>query len=300
MDQAVKDALITADVPARFDAPLLKRTWWRTGGNADVLIDCPDLDTLCTVRRIATEHDVPLFVLGNASNLLVADAGIRGIVVRLTKQLAQIEPEPGALLLGGGVKMMMLVSRMMKNGWAGLEFMAGIPGTVGGAVRMNAGTHLGEVVDGLVEVQLVLADGSVEWRSAESLKLTYRHSELPEGSIVAAARFRLTDDDPEASRATIQAHLDRRAATQPVDRPTCGSTFRNPPGDHAGRLIEACGLKGFTIGKAKVSEKHANFIENTGGATAADIRAVVEHVRDTVAAETGVTLVQEVHFVGDW
>jgi len=293
-------ALQHAGVDVQLDAPLLKRTWWRAGGPTDGLVQCADLPTLQAVRRIATQTGCPLFVLGNASNLLISDAGVRGLVVRLGHDLAKIKPIEGALVLGGGVKMVVLVGRMLRYKWTGLEFMAGIPGTVGGAVRMNAGTGLGEVVDALVEVQLVLADGQLQVQSADSLRMSYRTAHLPEQSIVAAATFRLTDEDPEQSRARIEAHLKRRKATQPVDQPSCGSTFRNPPGQHAGQLIESAGLKGFQIGGARVSPIHANFIVNTGGATAADIRRVIEHVQRTVLEQSGVELQREVHYAGDW
>lgn len=300
LPETTRTALDASGIPVAYDAPLLKRTWWRAGGPADALIDCADLATLCAVRRIATDTDCPFFVLGNASNLLVADAGIPGIVVRLTGALAGTEAHDSHLFLGGGAKLVVVVSRMMKNGWTGLEFMAGIPGTAGGAVRMNAGTHLGEVVDALEAVEVVLPDASVHELPAAALKLSYRHSELPDGAIVTQTRFRLTGDDPDASRKRIQAHLDRRRDTQPIDIPTCGSTFANPPGDSAGRLIELCGLKGFQIGQARVSHKHANFVENHGGASAHEIRTVVEHVQHTVELQTGVTLHREVHFVGAW
>ncbi len=299
------DALSQAQIAVSIDAPLVRRTWWRAGGPADGLVDAADLETLQAVRRIATETGCPLFVLGNASNLLISDAGVRGLVVRLTGDLARIEalPEDHLLIAGGGAKLVVLTSRMLRNGWTGLEWMAGIPGTVGGAVKMNAGTTLGEAVDSLVDIGLVTAQGAYETLPAESLGLAYRTSHLPEGSIVAHARFRMGATTPEAieaSAAAIQHHLDRRKATQPIDQPSCGSTFRNPPGDHAGRLIEAAGLKGFTVGKAQVSEKHANFVVNTGGATASDIRRLVEHVQRAVEAQSGVTLVREVHFAGDW
>ncbi|MEZ4317662.1 MAG: UDP-N-acetylmuramate dehydrogenase [Myxococcota bacterium] len=293
-------ALASAPIDVQIDAPLMKRTWWRAGGPADALVQADDLETLRTVRRIATETGCPLFVLGNASNLLVSDAGVRGLVVRLGGELAQVEPLEGALRLGGGLKLVVLVGRMIKHGWTGLELFAGIPGTVGGAVRMNAGTSLGEVVDALIDVDLVLADGSLATLPAADLRMSYRTAWLPDHSIVAKARFRLTDADPDTSRALIEHHLERRKATQPIDQPSCGSTFRNPDGDHAGRLIEAAGLKGFSIGGAMVSPKHANFIVNTGGATAADIRRVIELVQRTVHEQLGVELVREVHFAGDW
>jgi UDP-N-acetylmuramate dehydrogenase len=305
LDPNTAEALSDAGIAVQIDAPLARRTWWRAGGAADALLDVPDLDTLQAVRRITTETGCPLFVLGNASNLLISDAGVRGVVLRLTGDLAKVEalPDDQLLIVGGGAKLVVLTSRMLRNGWTGLEWMAGIPGTVGGAVKMNAGTSLGEAVDSLLDVGLVTAAGTYETLPAEALGLSYRTSHLPDGSIVAHARFRMGPTDPDtiaASAETIQHHLDRRRATQPIDQPSCGSTFRNPPGDHAGRLIEAAGLKGFRIGDAQVSQKHANFLVNLGGATATDIRRLVEHVQQAVEAQSGVRLVREVHYAGDW
>ena len=301
LPRATVEALRGREVDFAEDAPLLKKTWWRAGGPADGFAIAHDLRTLCALQQVAFETDCPIFALGNASNLLVADAGIRGLVVRLGGALAADEERvDGVVHLGAGLKLMPLMSRMQRQGWTGLEFFAGIPGTVGGAVRMNAGTTLGETVDALLDVEVVMPDGSIRAVSAADLNMSYRTAHLPAGAIIASARFQTSGSDPEASQAQIQKHLAHRARTQPVDVPTCGSTFRNPPGDHAGRLIEASGLKGFRIGAAEVSTKHANFLVNTGGATAADIRRLVDHVRDVVEGDHGVRLVQEVHFVGDW
>ncbi len=296
------EALQRATVQWRADVPLSKRTWWRVGGTADGLVVAEDLATLSAVAAATHQTGCPLFVLGNASNLLVSDRGIRGLVVRLAGDLATAQADDSAhrVVLGGGTKLVSLVRRMGREGWTGLEFLAGIPGTIGGAVRMNAGTRLGEVADALVDVRLVLRDGATTTRCAADLGLVYRASALPEGSIVAAATFSTTQTEPEKSRRLIEEHLAYRARTQPVDVPTCGSTFRNPPGDHAGRLIEAAGLKGVRIGAAEVSTKHANFLVNTGDATAADLRALIEHVHRTVEERFGIALEREVHYAGDW
>jgi UDP-N-acetylmuramate dehydrogenase len=294
-------ALHAAGIPFREDAPLRNRTWWRAGGPADAYLEVPDRRTLAEVASIAHRTGTPLFVLGNASNLLVSDRGIRGLVLRLTGELAGCEAD-GAdrVTLGGGLKLAVLMGRAERAGWTGLELFAGIPGTVGGAVRMNAGAALGEVSDRLLSVDLVLHDGTDRRLAASELHMAYRTCELPDGAVVAAATFGLTGGDPAHSRALVADHLAHRTRTQPVDVPTCGSTFRNPTGDHAGRLIEASGLKGRRIGGAVVSQKHANFLVNTGEATADDLRGLIEAVQREVLDRHGVALVPEVHFAGDW
>jgi UDP-N-acetylmuramate dehydrogenase len=297
----VSAGLEALGIPHRTHEPLVKKTWWRAGGPADVYVEAGDEATVLQIVEVARETRADLFVLGNASNLLVSDAGIRGIVLRLGGELAQATELSGRqLALGGGLKLASFLTRALRSGWTGLELFAGIPGTVGGAVRMNAGTALGEVKDRLLGVRILTRDGQVEVRPVEQLNMSYRHCELPEGAVVLSARFQLTDEDPTQSRHKVEEHLEYRSRTQPVDVPTCGSTFRNPPGEHAGRLIDRCGLKGLAIGGAVVSEKHANFLVNTGTATAADLRRLIETVQHRVAEQTGIVMQPEVHFAGDW
>ena len=285
----------------RLNEPLVKKTWWRVGGPADAYAELASVESLCTVQALVAQHGTPLFVLGNASNLLISDRGIRGLVVCLTGELASVQRlGPRELRLGGGVKLVGFVRQAAREGWAGLEMLAGIPGTVGGAVRMNAGTRLGEVSDRILGATVVERGGHVHDLAADDLGLAYRSSRLAPGAIVAHARFGLTGANPDESRALVQEHLDYRARTQPTDVPTCGSTFRNPPGDAAGRLIEATGLKGLTIGAAQVSEKHANFLVNLGGARAADIRALIETIQARVESAHGIRLEPEVHYAGEW
>ncbi|MFM2162509.1 MAG: UDP-N-acetylmuramate dehydrogenase [Pseudomonadota bacterium] len=280
--------------------PLHKRVWWRVGGPADLYAEIGDLAQLAAARRWAVDRDIPWFLLGNGSNLLVADAGIRGLVVRLVGALADATADATHVEAGAGCRNAVLLARAERNGWTGLDAFAGIPGTVGGAVRMNAGSLLGETGDTLVDVDVLLPDGTVKTLSKSALALGYRHCVLPAGATVVRARFQQTAEEPGVVSARIRAFLERRKATQPLDLPSCGSTFRNPPGDAAGRLIEAAGLKGFRLGGAEVSQKHANFIVNHGDATANDIDAVIRHVQRSVQATHGIALVPEVERVGEW
>ncbi len=283
------------------DLALAKRTWWRVGGCADGFVTLESVRDVEAVVRLSAAMGVPLWMLGNGSNVLVSDAGVRGVVVRLGGALAEIDAagDVPVLTVGGGANLVLLTGRAGRCGWTGIEFFAGIPGTLGGAVRMNAGTSLGEVVDALVDVELVTPEGA-GWVPASSLGLSYRHSELPAHSVVVSARLRTTGGDAGHSRRIVAEHLERRARTQPVDVPTCGSTFRNPPGDYAGRLVESVGLKGLVRGRARVSPKHANFVENLGEASASEIWELIEVVRDAVLSQHGILLEPEVQRCGAW
>ena len=292
--QALSDAGARVEV----DAPLHRRVWWRVGGPADAYAELDTLEQLVAARRAA--GGTPVFVLGNGSNLLVADRGIRGLVVRLTGDLAEVTAADDHLVCGAGLRNVVLQARAGKHRWSGLDALTGIPGTVGGAVRMNAGSALGEIERAVIDVDVVLPDGEVATLPHAALDFRYRHCALPPGAIVARARLRLTDEPYELGEARMRTFLERRKATQPLDQPSCGSTFRNPPGDTAGRLIDAAGLKGFIVGGAMISPKHANFIVNTGAATAADVLAVIRHAQATVEQQTGICLIPEVEIAGEW
>ncbi len=283
----------------KLDEPLVKKTWWRAGGPAEAWAEIGTVEALTRALRVTHARGVPVFVMGNASNLLVGDGGIPGLVVRLTGDLARLEAvEPGALVLGGGLKMVSLLRTAQREGYTGLEMVAGIPGTVGGGIRTNAGTRLGEIGDRVTRVDVLRGDGRAETWLPSHLGFAYRHCELPADAVVTEVHVALSDLDPAESRAHVAEHLEYRARTQPTDVPTCGSTFRNPPGDSAGRLVEAAGLKGFAVGGAQVSEKHANFLVNTGSATAADLRRLIETVQARVLDKFGVPLQREVHYAG--
>lgn len=266
------------------------------------LVFVDDAEELASV--LASGGGRPIHVLGNGSNLLIPDAGLRGTVVKLGGTFREsriLSEEAGTVRLhvGAGLLNAVLLARVAKLGLAGLGPLAGVPGTVGGAVAMNAGTALGEVADVLESIEGIGPGGTCTLARAE-LPMSYREGGLPDRFIVTAAVFRLTRAGFEEEQARTAAHLARRKATQPLDLPSCGSVFRNPVGDHAGRLIEAVGLKGHREGGAAISERHANFIVNVGGATAANVMACIRLAFDRVRAETAVSLVPEVHVLGEW
>lgn len=301
---AISAALVAAGARVRADAPLARRGWWRVGGPADLWAELSTPDQLALALALARDNGLPVSVVGNGSNLLVADAGIRGLVIKLVgafrDSAVEDGPEGPLLVAGGGAQNVVLLKRLDKAGLHGLGALAGVPGTLGGAVRMNAGTHLGELGDRVHSVELALPDGTLLRQPAAALAFGYRRATLPPGAIVTRAWIRVGADGLDAARAAVAHHLARRRATQPLDQPSCGSTFKNPPGDAAGRLIDAAGLKGHRIGGAQISEKHANFFLNTGSATATDLHALVCHARAAVHAAFGIALVPEVHPAGDW
>lgn len=307
MSPAVRDAL--ANVPGaavRPDEPMSAHTTYKVGGPAAAWVEVSTRSALAQVLLLLGAAGVPYLVLGNGSNVLFSDRGFDGAVLHLAGELDHTAVErdargPGLhrLEVGAAVSVTRLLRLAKDEEIAGVEVLGGVPGTVGGAVRMNAGTVLGEVADSLEEAEVFLPDGSSRWLSKESLGLAYRHSSLPPGAVVTAARFAVTDADPEMRR-RLDEVLAYRKATQPLTAPSCGSVFANPPGDKAGRLVEAAGLKGRRIGGAEVSRVHANWIVNAGGATASDVRALVDLCRDEVRRRFGVELRPEVHLLGDW
>ena len=279
-------------------APLAPLVWFKAGGRAEWLFEPRDVDDLADFLA-GLDLSVPVMGLGLGSNLIVRDGGVPGIVVRLGKAFAHVEPlDSTALRCGGGASGILVSSTARDAGIGGLEFLRSIPGTVGGFVRMNGGAYGREVKDILVDCELVLRSGERVTLGLDELGYTYRHSELPEGSIVVGATFRGHADDP----ARIQTEMDRianeREASQPLRSRTGGSTFKNPPGTKAWKLIDDAGCRGLTVGGAQVSEKHCNFLLNLGDATAADIEALGEEVRRRVREESGVELEWEIQRVG--
>ncbi len=256
-----------------------------------------------TTAELAGIGEIEL-LLGNGSNLLAPDSGLPGTVVRLGGEFRALDVveesgEKVVIRAGAGLHNSVLLSRLDRMELGGLGCLAGVPGTVGGAVAMNAGTVLGEIADRLVAID-VLLDGCARRMSRQDLHMEYRHGDLPRSAVVTAAYLQSSRADAAAERERVAHHLARRKATQPLELPSCGSVFRNPPGDHAGRLVESVGLKGHAIGGARISERHGNFIVNGGGATALDVMRCIRLAWDTVLRETGVRLVPEVRVVGDW
>jgi UDP-N-acetylmuramate dehydrogenase len=280
------------------NAPLAPLVWFKSGGNAEWLFEPADVDDL-TEFLGEIDPQLPVMALGLGSNLIVRDGGVRGIVVRLGKAFAKIDGlDETRLRCGGGASGILVSSTARDAGIAGLEFLRGIPGTVGGFVRMNGGAYGREVGDILVSARLVLRSGeAVEW-PLERLGYTYRHSNVPDGAVVVEATFHGAAGDPDAIGAEMDAIARAREDSQPLRSRTGGSTFKNPPGHKAWALIDAAGCRGLREGDAQVSEKHCNFLLNLGSATSADIEALGEEVRRRVEAKTHISLEWEIQRVG--
>jgi UDP-N-acetylmuramate dehydrogenase len=276
---------------------------WRTGGPARRAFEATDLAALQAFLP-TLPADEPILFVGLGSNLLVRDGGYRGTVILMHNTRGEIRLDSGLVYVDAGVACPKLARFVAGHGLSGGEFLAGIPGTVGGALAMNAGCHGSETWDIVARVRTIDRSGTLRDLDPADFDIGYRHCQRRGAAAgdtwFVGAWFRLPAGEVSASRQRIRELLERRVATQPLDLPNAGSVFRNPPGDHAARLIEACGLKGFAIGGARVSEKHANFIVNPHGAgSAADIEALIAHVRRVVREQTGVELEPEVRIVGE-
>lgn len=283
----------------RREEPMARHTSWRTGGAARVFYEPADIADLSAFLRQLPPSE-PVFWLGLGSNLLVRDGGLAATVIATAAMLKRIERDGSELVRAeAGVACAKVARFCARHGLAGAEFLAGIPGTVGGALAMNAGAFGGETWERVAAVETMDRHGEVRVRTPQDFRVAYRSVGGPPGEWFLAAHLQLVPGAGGAGAARIRELLARRGATQPTGQASCGSVFRNPPGDHAARLIEAAGLKGACIGAACVSTKHANFIVNTGGASAGDIEALIEHVADTVARTHGVRLELEVRVVGE-
>lgn len=287
--------------PDRFleNEPMARHTTFRVGGPADMMFFPANAEELLHALKLADAAGAEAHVVGNGSNLLVRDGGIRGLTIVLGEHFSEVRVEGTKVYAQAGVLLSKLASVAQEAGLAGLEFASGIPGTLGGGCAMNAGAYGGQMSDVLVSAE-VLLNGEVKTLSLEEMQMGYRTTRpLREGGIVLSATFGLREDDKDEIQARMRELNARRRDKQPLNMPSAGSTFKRPEGHFAGALIENCGLKGCTIGGAQVSEKHAGFVVNTGSATAQDILDLIAHIQRVVKQETGVALEPEVKMMGE-
>lgn len=290
----------------RFDEPLASYLAYKIGGPADILIFPRNPEDLTWTARACADEDLPVTIIGNGTNLLVTDQGIRGVVISLARSFQQIErltdPEPGRTRIrcGGGVAKPDVLEWAIRNGFSGLEFSSGVPGTLGGGIYMNAGTKYGCYADILIELQLFDFEHGLRTLPRKDLYFGYREQTAVGDSLVVSMVLELKAGDPVAIRTEVDRIIQERAEKQPLDFPSCGSTFKNPPeGLSAGRLIERAGLKGTTVGGAEISLKHANFILNKGNAKAKDILTLIDIIKKRVHEQFQVQLECEVIILGD-
>jgi UDP-N-acetylmuramate dehydrogenase len=280
------------------NAPLAPLVWFKSGGSAEWLFEPADRDDLVELLK-GLDADTPVMALGLGSNMIVRDGGVAGVTVRLGKPFAKVERiDEVTLKCGGGASGILVSSSARDAGIAGVEFLRSIPGTVGGFVRMNGGAYGRETCDILVECEVVLRSGEVVTMPAADLRYSYRHSELPEQSIVVSATFRGEPGEPAAIKAEMDRIAASREESQPLRSRTGGSTFKNPPGHKAWALVDAAGCRGLKFGDAQVSEKHCNFLLNLGNASSTEIEELGEEVRRRVQDKTNITLEWEIQRIG--
>lgn len=286
------------------DVPMAGQTTLGVGGAADLLLFPADRQDLAKLLALLRERGVPWVVVGKGSNLLVGDGGIRGAAIDLTEGLSHFEPSSGqpnpTVRAEAGASLRKLVRWAAEQGIGGLEALCGIPGTVGGALAMNAGAWGTEIGERVVDVELLHADGRTERLPREGLRFRYRGLELPAGAVIVEALLEGEAGEPEDLQQRISELLERRRAAQPVGERTAGSVFKNPPGSSAGKLIDDCGLKGVRVGDAEVSRVHANFIVNAGMATAAQVAALMSMIQERVQLRHQIRLEPEIVAVGEW
>ena len=284
----------------KLQEPMKEHTTFRVGGPADLFLMPADAEELKDALEILRKYDIPVMVIGNGSNLLVRDKGIRGAVVQIYNRMADITVDGEIMEAKGGALLSAVSAKAAEASLTGLEFASGIPGSIGGAVVMNAGAYGGEMKDVLISVDVLTKELEVKTIPAEELELSYRHSIVPEaGYIVLGAKLKLTKGEDTVIRGRMAELAEQRREKQPLQYPSAGSTFKRPEGYFAGKLVQDAGLKGKTIGGAQVSEKHSGFLINIGGATAQDILDLIAFCQKEVKAQFGVTMETEVKIVGE-
>lgn len=283
------------------DEPMKKHTTFRVGGPADLLV-CPKTATeIAEILKLCRAAEVPYFIIGNGSNLLVSDAGYRGVILKIFKNMNEIRIDGDRIYADAGALLSTVSRKAMEAGLAGMEFASGIPGTLGGACVMNAGAYGGEMKDILESVNVLTDQGEIRTLSVEELELGYRYSVIKDrGDIVLEAVLHLQEGDREQIAARMQELKEKRVEKQPLEYPSAGSTFKRPEGYFAGKLIQDAGLRGYRVGGAQVSEKHCGFVINTGDATAADVMELIRNVQDKVYERFQVRMEPEVKFLGEF
>lgn len=284
-----------------FDEPMSQHTTFRIGGPADVFVMPENYEQIREVLRLCKEEKLPFFVLGNGSNLLVSDSGYRGVIIQMDRNMEEIRLDGEEIHACAGALLSSVAVAARNASLTGFEFAGGIPGTIGGAAVMNAGAYGGELKDVLKEVTVMTREGEILTIPADKLEMGYRTSIIKTaGYLVLEAVISLKKGDEEKIRAVMKELSERRTEKQPLDYPSAGSTFKRPEGYFAGKLIMDSGLRGYRAGGAQVSEKHCGFVINAGGATAEDVRSLMDHVIRVVREKYGVTLEPEVKFLGDF
>ena len=292
---------ITGEEQILLQEPMKKHTTFRIGGPADYLVLPQTVEEIADIVKLCRQEEMPWYIMGNGSNLLVADAGVRGVVIQLLRNFNQIQVEGSQIRIQAGAQNAAVARQALEASLTGFEFAAGIPGTIGGAVVMNAGAYGGEMKDILKEVTVLDQEGMIQRIPEEELELGYRTSIIAKkGYLVLEALIELKPGDPQEIRAVMDELKEKRVTKQPLEYPSAGSTFKRPEGYFAGKLIMDAGLRGFTVGGAQISEKHCGFVINKGGATAKDVTDLMEETKKVVMEKFGVALEPEVKRLGQF
>lgn len=292
---------IAGEANVYYDEPMKKHTTFRIGGPAECFVTVGDRDTLKEIISFTRKNGIPVFLLGNGSNILVSDTGVKGLIIALSGEFNEVRTDGEFLYAGAGATMARMASEALNSGLTGLEFAAGIPGTLGGGMIMNAGAYGGEFKDVTESVDVIGPDGEIATLSNEEMRFGYRTSFIKNKDyIVIGAKIKLTKGNPEEIKALMADLAERRRSKQPLEYPSAGSTFKRPEGYFAGKLISDSGLGGFAVGDAEVSVKHNGFVINKGNASAADVKELIDKVRAKVLEDSGVELEPEVIFLGEF
>ena len=281
----------------KLNEPMKEHTTFRIGGNAEVMIFPESTDDIKNIIKIAKDEDIPVFILGNGSNLLVCDEGIEGIVIKLDSNFSSVRVEGNDVYAASGTHLSKIANVCLENSLSGFEFASGIPGTLGGAIKMNAGAYGGEMKDVVKSAECIDMKGNIFTLTKEELDFSYRHSAISDYIIVLSAHLRLNEGEKTSIKETMRDLNSRRKEKQPLEYPSAGSTFKRPEGYFAGKLIQDSGLKGYTVGGAQVSEKHCGFVINKDSATFKDVMTLIQDVKNIVFDKFGVELCEEVKII---